>query len=198
MAGMVGHNMLRMYVMGEAAWDRPATEQERAQIAALLDDSLAAGAAAMSTSLGFDEDRDKRPVPSRQADDAELGALLDVLARHNKFVQFIPAATGRQMRRDVQRMADLTGPRGVVSTWIGVFHDQDHPDWARGMLDFAAGAGSPRARRGTWPCSAWLSSTGRRTSSSPTCPRVPGGCVVRRAATATRSSPAPSSRLAAS
>ena len=91
----------------------------------------------MSTSLGFDEDRDKRPVPSRQADDAELAALLDVLARHRKFVQFIPAATGRQMRKDVQRMADLTGPRGVVSTWIGVFHDQDHPDWARGMLDFA-------------------------------------------------------------
>jgi len=53
----------------------------------------------------------------------------------------IPAATGRQMRRDVQRMADLTGPRGVVSTWIGVFHDQDHPDWARGMLDFAARPG---------------------------------------------------------
>ena len=63
MAGMVGHNMLRTYVMGDAAWDRPATEAERARIAALLDDSLAAGAAAMSTSLGFDEDRDKRPVP---------------------------------------------------------------------------------------------------------------------------------------
>ena len=26
LAGMVGHNMLRTYVMGEAAWDRPATE----------------------------------------------------------------------------------------------------------------------------------------------------------------------------
>ena len=138
LAGMVGHNMLRTYVMGDAAWDRAATEDERERIAALLDASLAAGAAAMSTSLGFDEDRNKRPVPSRQADDAELAALLDVLARHGKFVQFIPAATGRQMRRDVQRMADLTGPRGVVSTWIGVFHDQDHPDWARGMLDFAS------------------------------------------------------------
>jgi len=137
MAGMVGHNMLRTYVLGEAAWDRPATDDERARIAALLDESLAAGAAAMSTSLGFDEDRDKRPVPSRQADDAELAALIDVLAAHRKFVQFIPAATGRQMRKDVQRMADLTGPRGVVSTWIGVFHDQDHPDWAVKMLDFA-------------------------------------------------------------
>ena len=138
LAGMVGHNMLRTYVMGEAAWDRPATEDERARIAGLLDESLSAGAAAMSTSLGFDEDRNKRPVPSRQADDAELGALLDVLARHGKFVQFIPAATGRQMRRDVQRMAGLTGPRGVLSTWIGVFHDSDHPDRARDMLNFAA------------------------------------------------------------
>ena len=137
LAGMVGHNALRTYVMGEAAWDRPATDDERARIAALLDESLAAGAAAMSTSLGFDCDRSKRPVPSRQADDAELAALLDVLARHRKFVQFIPAATGRQMRRDVQRMAGLTGPRGVVSTWIGVFHDQDHPDRARDMLDLA-------------------------------------------------------------
>jgi N-acyl-D-aspartate/D-glutamate deacylase len=138
MAGMVGHNMLRSYVMGEEAWNRPATADERARIAALLDESLAAGAAAMSTSLGFDEDPDKRPVPSRLADDAEMAALLDVLATHGKFVQFIPAATGRQMRKDVQRMADLAGPRGVVSTWIGIFHDQDRPDWARGMLDFAA------------------------------------------------------------
>src|SRR5262249_30395740 len=78
-AGMVGHSMLRSYVMGEAAWDRAATRDERDRIAALLDQSLAAGAAAMSTSLGFDEDRSKRPVPSRQADDAELAALLDVL-----------------------------------------------------------------------------------------------------------------------
>jgi N-acyl-D-amino-acid deacylase len=137
LAGMVGHNTLRTYVMGEAAWERAASEDERRRIAALLDVSLSAGAAGLSTSLGFDEDRNKRPVPSRQADDAELGALLDVLARHGKFVQFIPAATGRQMRKDVQRMADLTGPRGVVSTWIGIFHDQDHPDWARGMLDLA-------------------------------------------------------------
>jgi N-acyl-D-aspartate/D-glutamate deacylase len=31
--GMVGHNMLRTYVMGEAAWDRPASEEERARCA---------------------------------------------------------------------------------------------------------------------------------------------------------------------
>ena len=137
LAGMVGHNMLRMYVMGDEAWERPATEDERRRIAALLDESLAAGAAAMSTSLGFDEDRNKRPVPSRHADDAEFAALLDVLARHGKFIQFIPDPAGKQMRKDLERMAALTGPRGVVSTWINVFYNQDHPDWARRMLDFA-------------------------------------------------------------
>ena len=97
----------------------------------------------MSTSLGFDEDRNKRPVPSRQADDAELGALLDVLARHGKFVQFIPAATGRPMRKDVQRMADLTGPRGRGEHLDRRLPRSDHPDWARGMLDFAARAAGP-------------------------------------------------------
>ena len=137
LAGMVGHNMLRMYVMGDEAWERPATEDERRRIAALLDESLAAGAAAMSTSLGFDEDRNKRPVPSRHADDAEFAALLDVLARHGKFIQFIPDPAGKQMRQDLERMAALTRPRGVVSTWINVFYNQDHPDWARRMLDFA-------------------------------------------------------------
>ena len=71
-AGLVGHTMLRQYVMGPQAWERTATEGERAQIATLLRESLRAGAFGMSTSLGFDEDRNKRPVPSRLADDAEM------------------------------------------------------------------------------------------------------------------------------
>ena len=34
-------------------------------------------------------------------------------------------------------MADLCAPRDVLHAWIGIFHNQDRPDWARGMLDFA-------------------------------------------------------------
>ena len=137
-AGLVGHTMLRQYVMGNQAWERPSTENERARIAALLRESLRAGAFGMSTSLGFDEDRNKRPVPSRQADDAEFAALVDVLADEGRYLTFIPDPSGRQMRKDVQRMADLCGPRNVRHAWIGIFHNQDRPDWARGMLDFAA------------------------------------------------------------
>ena len=66
----------------------------------------------MSTSLGFDEDRNKRPVPSRLADDAEFAALVDVLADEGRYLTFIPDPSGRQMRKDVQRMADLCAPAG--------------------------------------------------------------------------------------
>ncbi len=135
--GLVGHTMLRQYVMGDQAWERPSSPEERRAVAELLAASLDAGAFGMSTSLGFDEDRTKRPVPSRLADDAEFAAVLDVIAARDRFVTFIPDPSGRQMRKDVQRMADLCGPRDIMHSWIGIFHNQDKPDWARSMLDFA-------------------------------------------------------------
>ncbi|MDT3441922.1 MULTISPECIES: amidohydrolase family protein [unclassified Pseudofrankia] len=136
--GFVGHTPLRLFVIGAEAWERPATEAERAEMARVLDESLAAGALGLSSSLGFDEDREKRPVPSRLADEAELAALLDVVAAHGRAVQFIPDQTGgRAMRADVERMAALCGPRGIIHTWIGVFHDADRPHAATRMLDHA-------------------------------------------------------------
>src|SRR6476660_8968948 len=50
-AALVGHSNLRVYVMGDEAWDRAATPDERAQLAAVLAESLAAGALGMSTSF---------------------------------------------------------------------------------------------------------------------------------------------------
>lgn len=136
--GFVGHTPLRLFVMGRDAWDRPATADERAEMARVLDESLTAGALGLSTSMGFDEDRDKRPVPSRLADDDEYGALFDVLAAHRRTVQFIPDQSGgRGMRADVARMAGLCRPRGLTHTWIGVFHDTNHPNAAGRNLDFA-------------------------------------------------------------
>jgi len=134
-AGLVGHSILRQYVLGDEAWERVSTEDERAAIATLLGRSLAAGAFGMSTSLGFDEDRHKRVVPSRVADDAELSAVLGVLARHDALVQFIPAPVHKQMIKDVERMMHLTSEHDVRSTFIGVFYQQDHPERALSVLD---------------------------------------------------------------
>jgi N-acyl-D-amino-acid deacylase len=117
-AVFVGHQSLRTFVMGEDAWSRPATAPERNRIAALLDEALGAGALGLSTTL-MDTDRDNREVPSRVADDLELGALLDVLTRH-------PGATFQCVPRfmqpehfdaDFERLTGLCGARGVRMQW---------------------------------------------------------------------------------
>ena len=68
-APLLGHSNLRVYVMGDEAWDRGARPEERDRMAAVLADSLAAGALGLSTSF-IDQDRHGHAVPSRAADDA--------------------------------------------------------------------------------------------------------------------------------
>lgn len=77
-AALIGHSVLRMYVMGEEAWERSATDAERLSIAQVLDECLAAGAFGLSSSR-IDVDARRRPVPSRLADDAEFDSLFEVL-----------------------------------------------------------------------------------------------------------------------
>ncbi len=61
------HNALRASVMGHEAWERAATPDEVAAMAALLDDALRAGSLGMSSNW-FDTDRQRRLVPSRLSD----------------------------------------------------------------------------------------------------------------------------------
>jgi N-acyl-D-aspartate/D-glutamate deacylase len=136
-AGLVGHSVLRIYVMGDDAWERPATADEASRMAAELDSSLSAGAFGMSTSLGFDTDRNKRLVPSRKAEDDELRALFEVLARHNRIVQFIPSTVPKYLTRDVRRIADVSRGLPLTQTWINVFDDDRRPDYAPSLMDLA-------------------------------------------------------------
>ena len=43
--GFVPHQLLRTWVMGDAAWERPATESDREQLCVVLDDALRHGRA---------------------------------------------------------------------------------------------------------------------------------------------------------
>ena len=59
-------------------------------------------------------------MPSRNADDAELDALLDVLAAHGRgFVEFVPDLTGPEPEVGMDRLASRCGPRGIPLTWTG-------------------------------------------------------------------------------
>ena len=74
----VGHTAVRLYVMGEDAYERPATDEEIALMQAVVADAMAGGAAGFASSASPTHNGDSgRPVPSRVADLAELRALLE-------------------------------------------------------------------------------------------------------------------------
>lgn len=73
---MVGHSAIRRAVMGAAATERAAGDDERTAIVRQLRAALDAGALGFSTSLSTTHnDGDNAPVPSRLADRAELFEL---------------------------------------------------------------------------------------------------------------------------
>lgn len=136
-AQLVGHTLLRWYVMGEAAWDRAATSDELADMCRILDESIRAGAFGLSTSF-TDIDAKGRRVPPYYADDTEYGALFDVLAKHDVMLEFVPDLSGGTAEDDIERMGRLCAERGVVCSWNVVAQSKRAPDRARRFLDQAA------------------------------------------------------------
>ncbi len=73
----VGHTALRLYVMGDAGYERAATEDELDAMAAVVREALLAGAVGFaSTSAPTHNGEGGRPVPSRLADIHEMEALV--------------------------------------------------------------------------------------------------------------------------
>ena len=76
-AGYIGHSALRTYVMGERAYDGPATDDDVVAMTRELEAALAAGAIGFSTSRSQSHaTADDRPVASRMADWHEVCALV--------------------------------------------------------------------------------------------------------------------------
>ncbi len=72
----VGHSALRLYVMGDAAYERAATPAEIERMCTLVVEAIGAGAAGFSTSFSFaHRGVDGKPVPSRFAERDEVEAL---------------------------------------------------------------------------------------------------------------------------
>ncbi len=71
-----GHSSLRLYVMGDAAYQRAATPEEIEQMCRLVVEAIEAGAAGFSTSFAYTHrGMDGLPVPSRFAAREEVEAL---------------------------------------------------------------------------------------------------------------------------
>ena len=83
----VGHTAVRMYVMGEDAYERPATDAELARMQAVVAEAMDAGAMGFASSASPTHNGDGgRPVPSRVGDVEELRALLAPLGHAGKGV----------------------------------------------------------------------------------------------------------------
>jgi len=89
---LVGHSALRRSVMGEAASDATASDDQIARMEALLGEAIAAGALGFSSSKSRTQlDGDGRPTPPNFAADDELIALSAVTGQHpGTSLEYIP------------------------------------------------------------------------------------------------------------
>ena len=83
----IGHTALRLYVMGDAAYERAATPEEIERMCQLVDEAMGVGAAGFSTSFSFaHRGVDGKPVPSRFAEMDEVEALFMAVGKAGKGV----------------------------------------------------------------------------------------------------------------
>jgi N-acyl-D-aspartate/D-glutamate deacylase len=86
----VGHSAIRLYVMGDDAYERKATAQEIERMCQLVGEAIEHGAAGFSTSFAYTHRGvDGKPVPSRFADHDEVEALFLAAGRAGKGVVLI-------------------------------------------------------------------------------------------------------------
>ncbi|HEY0650696.1 N-acyl-D-amino-acid deacylase family protein [Phenylobacterium sp.] len=144
-APLVGHSVIRLWVMGPAAQERAATADEIAQMQDLLRECLDAGAVGLSTSF-VDVDENGRPVPSRFAQFEELDALSAVLGEYGRMLQCVPEfyATDITIAR-IDQLAELSLKHNIPTTFSPLFDTAAVPDnapraIARVEEQFARGA----------------------------------------------------------
>jgi N-acyl-D-aspartate/D-glutamate deacylase len=91
----VGHSSVRLYAMGDAAYERAATPDEIDQMCQLVVEAIDAGAAGFSTSFAYTHrGMNGLPVPSRFAERAEVEALFMAAGSTGKGV--VLATAGEQ------------------------------------------------------------------------------------------------------
>lgn len=131
-AALIGHTPLRLQVMGEAAFEREATEAETAGMAAVIRAAMAAGALGFSTSQAITHNGfEGRPVPSRMASLAEIEALTRAMLDSGRGI--LQATVGPTLfLRQFEQLARATGAR---ISWTALLTGQTGPGGHRKSLE---------------------------------------------------------------
>jgi N-acyl-D-aspartate/D-glutamate deacylase len=86
----IGHSALRLYVMGDAAYERAATTEETGRMCELVREAIGVGAAGFSTSFSYaHRGVDGKPVPSRFSERDEVDALFRAVGETGKGVVLV-------------------------------------------------------------------------------------------------------------
>jgi N-acyl-D-aspartate/D-glutamate deacylase len=138
-AAYIGHTALRLYAMGDDAYERTATPEEVERMQDILREAMEAGSAGFATSFAMTHRGvDGKPVPSRFADRAEFEALLEVMAEQQRGV--VAIAPGEQC--GIDDMYELQPRTGVPFTYGALLTmptgshkrlvDVNHEGWSNG------------------------------------------------------------------
>jgi N-acyl-D-aspartate/D-glutamate deacylase len=131
---LIGHSALRLYVMGAASQERTATEAEIAQMCAIVEEAMAAGAMGISSSY-VDIDERGKPVPSQFADLKEKTALAKAVAKSGRGVwQVVPYFPDLQRELDnIRELGDISLAAGIPCSLQPVLSSPTSPHAAEIM-----------------------------------------------------------------
>lgn len=129
---LVGHTPVRMYVMGEEATERQATEAEVAQMQDLVRRAMKAGAVGFATSkspthVGYSG----KPVPSRMSDFDEIKALASAMGENGHGI--MQATIGRELF--LREFADIAQAIHRPITYTALLAGMTGPGGHRGALE---------------------------------------------------------------
>jgi N-acyl-D-aspartate/D-glutamate deacylase len=138
-AAFVGHSSVRTYVMGEAATQRVATDDEITAMRKIVLEGMRAGAVGFATSTSPAHNGDGgAPMPSRLADERELRALVGCLgeAGHGVFM----LTKGGQTK--VEFLEDLAADSRRPVVIAALLHSSTNPQAVFNDLEAIRGANS--------------------------------------------------------
>ena len=139
-ACFLGHSSIRTYVMGSAATERAASREEIDQMCAIVEQGMAAGAVGFATSTAPQHNGwGGVPMPSRLADDDELLALVQAMARSGRGIFMLTKGN----RTDVAYLEELAKKTGRPIMIAALLHNSTNPT---GTLDELARIAEARAR----------------------------------------------------
>jgi len=135
----IGHTALRLFVVGDEAYERASTDEEVARMVEVVAEAIDAGAAGLATSFAMTHrGADGLPIPSRFATREEFEALIGVLGQKRRGV--VSVAPGEQVGIDdmyaLQPQVGVPFTYGALLTFPNGRHEEsaarNREAWAEG------------------------------------------------------------------